>query len=97
VAADFNPPKMHRKVVSDAIHRHGRAENELISNGLPGAKDPKGTGGSNPFRSSNEALRTVGPVRDSSTAASSANPANWLFKDYRSIASFRQACVDQKQ
>jgi len=42
---------------------HGPAENERILNGLPGAKDPKETGGSNPLRSSNEALRTVSADR----------------------------------
>jgi hypothetical protein len=53
------PKKPPREVFSDAIHRHGRAENERISNALPGAKDSKRTGSSNPHRSSNEPLGTV--------------------------------------
>ena len=60
------PRKQHREVFSDAIHRHGRAENERISNGLLGAKDQKGTGSSNPLRSTNEALRTAGLVHATS-------------------------------
>jgi hypothetical protein len=47
------PRKPHREAFSDAIHQPGRAENEPISNGLSGAKEPKGTGGSNPLRSGN--------------------------------------------
>jgi hypothetical protein len=59
VAGDFDASKKPcREVFSDAIHRNDRAENEWISTSLPGAKYPKGTGGSNPLCSSNEALRT---------------------------------------
>jgi hypothetical protein len=55
--------KRHREVFSDTIHCTAPPKNERISNGLPGAKDPKGTGGSNPLCSSNESVRTAGPVR----------------------------------
>ena len=62
VAGDFDaviPKKKAREVFSDAIHRHSRGEKQRISNCLPRAKYPKGTGGSNPLCSTNEALRTV--------------------------------------
>jgi len=51
--------KPHRGSFLRRESSHVPAENERIPNGLQGAKDPKETGGSNPPRSSNEALRTV--------------------------------------
>jgi len=52
----------HREVFSDAIHRTPASKTSGISNGLPGAKDPKGTGGSNPLCSRSESLRTIAIV-----------------------------------
>ncbi len=72
------------------IHRIAPAENERISNAILGAKDSKETGGSNPLRSSNESMRTVGLVHvfeGNEVVLSSVYSLPGLPRDFAGIAS----------
>jgi len=54
--------KADQRIILRAICWQIRAENGTTSDYLQGGKRPKRTGGSNPLRSSNEALRTAGLI-----------------------------------